>query len=56
MQQSERHLTFPLKAGALVPWRIAIIMAEETDVLAMAVKDRSDIVWGWEKPTQISFG
>ena len=50
IDQSERHLTFPLRA-ALVPWRIAIITAdlpgarqrftaEETDVLVRAVKDR----------------
>ena len=28
INQSERHLTFPLKAGALVPQKIAIIMAD----------------------------
>ena len=56
--QSERHLTFPLTAGALVPWRIAIIMenlpgvrqerftAEETDVLVTAVKDREVALYG----------
>ena len=50
INQSERHLTFPLKADALVPWWIAIITAdlpgahqervtaEETDVLVRAVK------------------
>ena len=53
---SERHLTFPLKAGGIVPWRIYIIMAdllgirqerftaEETDVLVR--RQRSYIVWG----------
>ena len=50
INQSERHLTFLLNAGALVPWRIAIIMAnlpgarqpqltaEESDVVVRAVK------------------
>ena len=58
IHQSERRLTFPLKAGALVPWRIAIIMAdlpgacqerfnaEETNVLVRAVKDREVALYG----------
>ena len=58
INQSERHLTSPLKASALVPWRIAIIMAdlpgarqegftaEETNVLVTAVKDREVTLYG----------
>ena len=58
INQSERHLTFPLIAGALVPWRIAIIMAdfpgarqerftaEETDVLVRPVKDGEVTLYG----------
>lgn len=67
INQSERHLTFPLRAGALVLKRIPIITvdlpgarqerftAEETDVLVRAVKHR-EVTLGMEKPTQINFG
>ena len=57
------HLTFPLRAGAFVPWRIAIITAD----LPGAVHSRGDrrsrqgrktqrVTLGMEKHTQISFG
>jgi len=51
IDQSERHLTFTIKGGTLVPCRIASIIvdlparqewftAEETNVLARAVKEK----------------
>ena len=64
MNQSEQHLTFPLRADALVPGRIAIITAGLPGAVHSRgdrrsrqgrKTQRSDIGDG-ETHTQISFG